>query len=160
MDEQLHKLMLAELKDVRSAESQIIKALPPLIKKVSDPHLRESLTVHLSETEIQVDRLEQIEQEVETSLTRKRCIGMESILQEGKDLLDKEWDTEHTDLVIAVSSKKVETYEIEGYKTILLCAKQMGHESIIKLVRETLDEEEQALAQLNKSINDLFSHID
>ncbi len=90
MDSDLHDLFLDELADMYSAEKQLIKALPKMAKAAESEELREAIEAHLTETENQVNRLEQVFASMDERLKSKKCKGMEGILEEGEDMLEEE----------------------------------------------------------------------
>lgn len=137
----LRELLINELKDIYSAESQIIKALPKMIKRASNETLKEALNDHLEETRQQVERLDQIAQEIGTKLTGKKCKAMEGLIEEGKEVLEAEGDEGVLDCAIIAASQRIEHYEISAYGTARALAEQLGEESIVELLQTTLDEE-------------------
>ncbi len=136
----LEELLEDELKDLYSAENQIIKALPRMIKACESPELKRAFERHLEETRRQVDRLDQIGEELEIRMTGKKCKGMEGLLAEGKEALE-ELDEQNIDAGLIGAAQKVEHYEIAGYGTARTHAELLGLRRVAKLLQQTLDEE-------------------
>jgi ferritin-like metal-binding protein YciE len=136
----LKELLEDELKDLYSAENQIIKALPRMIKACESPELKRAFERHLEETRRQVDRLDQIGEELEIRLTGKKCKGMEGLLTEGKESVE-ELDEQNIDAGLIGAAQKVEHYEIAGYGTARTHAELLGLRRVAKLLQQTLDEE-------------------
>ncbi|HEX6030933.1 MAG TPA: ferritin-like domain-containing protein [Tepidiformaceae bacterium] len=140
----LHDLFLDEIKDLYSAEKQLLKALPKLIKRASSGELSRGLQKHLEQTEEQVTRLEQVFAELSVPARAKKCVGMEGIIEEGDEILEHEGDPDVIDAGIIAAAQKVEHYEIAAYGTAVAHAKAMGHTTVERLLQETLDEEYEA----------------
>ncbi len=140
----LHDLFLDEIKDLSSAEKQLLKALPKLIKRASSGELSRGLQKHLEQTEEQVTRLEQVFAELSVPARAKKCVGMEGIIEEGDEILEHEGDPDVIDAGIIAAAQKVEHYEIAAYGTAVAHAKAMGHTTVERLLQETLDEEYEA----------------
>lgn len=136
----LQELLHDELKDLYSAENQIIKALPKMIKACESTDLKRAFERHLEETRRQVERLDQIGSELEFKLTGKKCKGMEGLLEEGKEVMD-ELDEQTIDAGLIGAAQKVEHYEIAGYGTARTHAEMLGYNRVAKLLQQTLDEE-------------------
>ena len=136
----LEELLHDELKDLYSAENQIIKALPKMIKACESPDLKRAFERHLEETRRQVERLDQIGGELGIKLTGKKCKGMEGLLEEGKEAI-AELDEENMDAGLIGAAQKVEHYEIAGYGTARTHAEMLGFRKVAKLLQQTLDEE-------------------
>lgn len=140
----LHDLFLDEIKDLYSAEKQLVKALPKLIKRASSGELSRGLQKHLDQTEAQVTRLEQVFAELSAPARAKKCVGMEGLIEEGEEILEHEGDPDVIDAGIIAAAQKVEHYEIAAYGTAVAHAKAMGHTTVAQLLQETLDEEYEA----------------
>ena len=136
----LQELLHDELKDLYSAENQIIKALPKMIKASESTDLKRAFERHLEETRRQVERLDQIGEELEFKLTGKKCKGMEGLLEEGKEVM-QELDEQTIDAGLIGAAQKVEHYEIAGYGTARTHAEMLGYNRVAKLLQQTLDEE-------------------
>ena len=137
----LQELLHDELKDLYSAENQIVRALPKMIKAAESPDLKRAFERHLEETRRQVERLEQVGDELGMpKLSGKKCKGMEGLLEEGKELM-AELDPENMDAGLIGAAQKVEHYEIAGYGTARAHAEMLGFRRAAKLLQQTLDEE-------------------
>ena len=136
----LAELLEDELKDLYSAENQIIKALPRMIKACESPELKRAFERHLEETRRQVDRLDQIGEELEIKMTGKKCKGMEGLIAEGKEHME-ELDEENMDAGLIGDAQKIEHYEIAAYGTARTHAELLGLRRVAKMLQQTLDEE-------------------
>jgi ferritin-like metal-binding protein YciE len=151
----LEELLQDELKDLYSAEAQIVKALPRMAKAASSPELRRAFERHLEETRRQVDRLDQIGEELEMKLTGKKCRGMEGLIAEGKELMEEDFDEDALDAGLIGAAQKVEHYEIAAYGTARTHAEMLGYRRVAKLLQQTLNEEgatDKKLTQLAETI--------
>jgi ferritin-like metal-binding protein YciE len=151
----LEELLVDELKDLYSAENQIIKALPRMAKATSAPELKRAFERHLDETRRQVERLNQIGDALEIKLTGKKCKGMEGLLEEGKEIMEEDLDDNALDAGLIGAAQKVEHYEIAAYGTARTHAEMLGYSKIARLLQQTLNEEgatDKKLTQLAESI--------
>jgi ferritin-like metal-binding protein YciE len=137
----LEELLIDELKDLYSAENQLVKALPKMAKAASSPELKRAFERHLEETKRQVERLNQIGENLEIRLTGKKCKGMEGLIEEGKEIMSEDLDENALDAGIIGAAQKVEHYEIAGYGTARTHAQLLGFNKVAKLLQQTLDEE-------------------
>ena len=137
----LSELMEDELKDLFSAENQLLKALPKLAKKAADPQLKDAFTSHLAETEGHVARLQSIGEELGIKLTGKKCKAMEGLVEEGKEVLEEEGQGAIIDAALIGAAQRVEHYEMAAYGTVRAMAKELGHANVVKLLQTTLNEE-------------------
>ena len=137
----LDELLQDELKDLYSAENQIIKALPRMAKGASSPELRRAFERHLEETRRQVDRLNQIGEMLEMKLTGKKCKGMEGLIEEGKEVMQELDDEDAVDAGLIGAAQKVEHYEIAAYGTARTHAEMLGYTRVARLLQQTLNEE-------------------
>ena len=155
MDNPLQELLVEQLKDLYSAENQIIKALPKMAKNASNPELRAAFEAHLEETRMQVERLDQIAEEMGIrTLKGKKCAGMEGLLEEGKEVM-QEFDEDVLDAGMIGAAQKVEHYEIAAYGTARTHANMLGLKKVARLLQQTLDEEgrtDKKLTQLAESV--------
>jgi ferritin-like metal-binding protein YciE len=152
----LRKLYVEELKDLYSAEKQILQALPRMAKKASNPQLKAGFEEHLRQTEEQVKRLDRIFEALGKSGRGKKCKGMEGLLEEGKEVLQEDMDDETRDAALIAAAQRVEHYEIAGYGTVRTYAQLLGEDAAVKLLQQTLDEEgatDKKLTALAESIN-------
>jgi ferritin-like metal-binding protein YciE len=137
----LDELLQDELKDLYSAENQIIKALPKMAKGASSPELKRAFERHLEETRRQVDRLNQIGEILEMKMTGKKCKGMEGLIEEGKEIMQELDDEDAIDAGLIGAAQKVEHYEIAAYGTARTHAELLGYTRVAKLLQQTLNEE-------------------
>jgi ferritin-like metal-binding protein YciE len=137
----LEELLVDELKDIYSAENQIIKALPKMAKAATAPELKRAFERHLEETKRQVERLNQIGESLEIKLTGKKCKGMEGLIEEGKEIMSEDLEEPALDAGLIGAAQKVEHYEIAAYGTARTHAQLLGYNKVAKLLQQTLDEE-------------------
>jgi len=137
----LTDLLQDELKDLYSAENQLIKALPRMAKKAGSEKLKAALTDHLEVTKTHVERLQQIGEELDLKLTGKKCAAMEGLVEEGKEIIDEDGDDAVIDAALIGAAQRVEHYEIAAYGTVRAIAEQLGHRGAVELLQKTLDEE-------------------
>ena len=139
----LTELYVEELKDLWSAENQITKALPKMVKAATNPKLKKAFNAHLKQTERHIKRLERIFKELDESPRGKKCVGMEGLLKEGAELIREKPEPEVLDAGLIAAAQHVEHYEIAGYGCVRTWARQLGEDRQAELLQETLDEEEQ-----------------
>ena len=152
----LEDLFIDELKDLYSAENQLTKALPKMAKAASSKELKAGFEKHLKQTEGHVERLEQICEELEVSPKGKKCKAMEGLIEEGSEVIDEDAEPEVKDAALIAAAQRVEHYEIAGYGCVRTYAKLLGHNSAMKLLQQTLDEEgdtDKTLTKLAEAIN-------
>ena len=141
MDNDLHELFVDELSDLYSAEKQLTKALPKMLKAAQSEELKSAIESHLTETEGHVERLEQVFQALGEKIKRKTCAAMEGLVEEASELLQEQKGKSSLDAAIIAAAQKVEHYEIASYGTVRAWAEQMGHNDAAELLKATLDEE-------------------
>lgn len=152
----LQDLFLDELKDLYSAEKQIIRALPKLVKAAKSPELKDAFQSHLKETEGQVKRLEKAFEILGKKGTGKTCQGMKGVLSEGSEVVEDTDKGDVRDAGLITAAQRVEHYEMAGYGGVREFAKLLGHRDIVALLEATLQEEEAAdkkLTMLSKKVN-------
>jgi ferritin-like metal-binding protein YciE len=137
----MQDLLVHELRDLMSAERQLVRALPRMVRAASDPALGEALEAHLAETEEQVERLEQCFELLDSSSRGKKCKGMEGLITEAKDVLEETDDDGVRDAAIIGGAQRIEHYEIAAYGTARAFAEQLGHEEVVQLLTQSLEEE-------------------
>jgi ferritin-like metal-binding protein YciE len=142
--ESMQDLLVDELKDIYSAEKQLVEALPKMAKGATSPALERALNEHLAETEGQVTRLERIFEAMGKRAAGKRCKGMEGLIEEGAEILEHEGDGSVLDAGIIGAAQKVEHYEISAYGTAITHAELLGQNDIVSLLKESLEEEKAA----------------
>jgi ferritin-like metal-binding protein YciE len=137
----LKDVLLDELRDMYSAENQLIKALPKLAKGAIDPRLKQLFAAHLEETKGQVERLKKVFQELDEKPTGQHCNGMEGVIEEGKDALEKDEEGASFDSGLIGAALRTEHYEIAGYEACISMATTLGMPKIVKLLTANLKEE-------------------
>jgi ferritin-like metal-binding protein YciE len=151
----LEELLVDELKDLYSAENQIIKALPKMAKTATSPELKRAFERHLEETRNHVERLDQIGEQLGSRLTGKKCHGMEGLIEEGKEIMAEDLDENAIDAGMIGAAQKVEHYEIAAYGTARTHATMLGFTKVARLLQQTLNEEgatDKKLTQLAENI--------
>ena len=138
----LQDLLIDNLKDLYSAEKQLLKALPRVAKAAENEELKSALNLHIRQTEQQVQRLDQIFERLGTSGRGKKCKGMEGLIEENKELLGEDAEPEVLDAGLIVGCQKIEHYEIAAYGSAVVFAKLLGDQESARLLAQTLDEEE------------------
>jgi ferritin-like metal-binding protein YciE len=152
--EDLQDLFVEELRDLYSAENQLIKALPRMAKAASHDELKEAFQTHLEQTRTHAQRLEQICQRLGAKAKGKKCKAMEGLIEEGKEMIDEDAEPDVKDAGLISAAQRVEHYEIAGYGTVRAYAKLLGDEESARILQQTLDEEGQTdklLTQLAES---------
>jgi ferritin-like metal-binding protein YciE len=144
----LHDLMVHQIKDLYSAERQLVQALPRMAKHANSDELQGAIRSHLKQTEMHVSRLEQCLELLDESLRGPKCKGMAGLIEEGEELVDAEVDPEVLDAGIIAAAQRVEHYEIAGYGTVCEYARIMGHDDVLELLHATLEEEKETDALL------------
>lgn len=144
----LEDLYVDELTDLYSAERQVVKALPKLIKAATHPELKQMFEHHLQQTEAHVERIERIFSALDGTPKHKKCRGMEGVIEEGNELIAKGERSAVVDAGLIAKAQHVEHYEIAGYGSVYEWAMRLGHTGHATLLRQTLDEERQTDALL------------
>ena len=152
---QLADLFHDTLKDIYFAEKKILASLPKMAKAAQNEQLSAAFEKHHSETEAQIERLEQVFEEIGEKPQGKTCAAIMGILDEGKEIMDEYKGSPALDAGLLAAAQAVEHYEISRYGTLCTWAEQLGHEKASKLLGENLDEEEttdEALSELAESV--------
>jgi len=137
----LAKLFIHELKDLYSAETQLIEALPKMEKAATDAELKTAFKEHLVETKKQADRLEKILKSLDAKPGGQKCAGMEGLIEEGEHMIDSNADPRVRDAGLIAAAQRVEHYEMAGYGTARAYAEKLGEYDAVKLLTQTLEEE-------------------
>lgn len=145
-----NQLYIQQLKDLYSAERQMIEALPKTIKKAQNAKLRSALKAHLEETKKQRDRIEKIFKKLDRKPGGHLCKAMKGLIDEAAEALDTDIDETLRDAAIIASAQRIEHYEISAYGTACEFAKELGRDDDAKLLQKSLDEESMANHNLNK----------
>lgn len=146
----LEDLYMDLLKDLYSAEKQLVKALPKLAKNAQSPDLQRAFQEHLRQTEHQVERIERIFTEMDGSPRGKKCVGMEGLIEEGNELLKEDAEPDVLDAGLIAAAQKVEHYEIASYGTARAWAQRLGYDKAARILQETLEEESMANEKLTR----------
>ena len=139
-----------QLKDLYSAESQLVKALPMMAEKAKDGRLRAGFERHLRETEQHVERLEQIGETLDLDLDGHTCKAMSGLIAESQETMSERATDEVMDAALIAAAQRVEHYEISGYGTAAHFAERLGHTQAASLLRQTLEEEQLTDTKLNE----------
>ena len=140
--ESLKDLYVEQLRDLYSAETQIVDALPKMVEAANSPELKRGFEEHLAQTRQQVQRLEQIFQGLSLRPGGETCEGMEGLLKEGKEMMKMKGNPEVIDAGLIAAAQRVEHYEIAGYGTVRTFARMLGFDEAVRLLERTLQEEE------------------
>jgi len=146
----LHNLLVDCLKDLYSTENQLIKALPRMAKAANSPELAAAFTEHLEVTRGQVERLEKIFESLEASPKGKKCVAMEGLIEEGKEIMAEDGEPSVIDAALIGAAQKVEHYEMAGYGCARTFAELLGYGDAAALLQATLDEEGEADERLTE----------
>jgi len=155
-NEGLKELYIDELRDLYSAENQLVKALPKMAKAASSDELRQGFEEHLEQTKEHVARLEQIFEALDESPKGKKCMGMEGLVKEGAEAMEEDFEDAVMDSALIGAAQRVEHYEIAAYGTTREFANLLGETEAASLLEETLNEEKETdekLTELAKEIN-------
>jgi ferritin-like metal-binding protein YciE len=151
----LKQLYISELRDLYSAENQLLKALPNMAKGASSPELKDAFENHLEQTKGHVERLEEVFEQLDESPKGKTCHPMKRLIKEGSEILKEEGEDSVLDAGIIVAAQKVEHYEIVSYGSVRAFAGLLGKDEEAKLLQATLDEE----SETNEILNGLAESI-
>ena len=146
----LEDLFHHQLKDLYSAEKQLLAALPKMAKKARDPKLKQAFELHLQETEEQKARLEQVCEMIGISPGRMKCKAMEGLIEEGEDMIHEDADSDVKDAGLIAEAQRMEHYEISGYGTAAHYAERLGLKDVARILNATLEEEQATDTKLNK----------
>jgi len=152
----LHDLYLEQLKDLHSAETQLITALPKMAKAATTPKLKSAFTSHLRETKEQLVRLNKISKKLGKPFTGHTCAAMKGLIEEGSEWMEEDAAPQVMDAGLIAAAQRVEHYEMAGYGSVYNFSELLGEEEAAELLAETLQEEEAAdkqLTALAKSID-------
>ena len=145
----LHDAFIDELRDTYDAEKQLTKALAKLAKASSNAKLRQAFESHLEETQGQIGRLEQVFESLDEKVRGKHCDGIAGIIEEGKSIMEEDFDETTMDACLIAAGQRAEHYEMAAYGTLVAWAHAMGHKEAAKLLQQTLDEEKAADKKLS-----------
>jgi ferritin-like metal-binding protein YciE len=160
----LENVFIDELRDLYSAENQLVKALPKMAKAAVSPDLKNLFTTHLEETKGHVERLKQVFEQLGKKATGEHCNGMEGLIEEGKDAIEKDEEGATKDVCLLGAALRVEHYEIAGYTSAIAIAKTLGEAEATGLLTQNLNEEQAAsqkvLAQSKPTLKESASQGD
>jgi ferritin-like metal-binding protein YciE len=145
----LHDAFIDELRDTYDAERQLTKALPKMARAASSDDLRSALEMHLEETQEHAARLERVFESIGEKVRGKHCEGIAGIIEEGKAVMQEDFDATTMDACIIAAGQRAEHYEIAAYGTLVAWARAMGHDEAADILQETLDEEKAADEKLS-----------
>ena len=140
----LHDAFVDELRDTYDAEKQLTKALPKMAKAASAPTLRSAFETHLKETQGHVTRLEEVFTALDEKVRGKHCDGIAGIIEEGKSIMEEDFDETTMDACLIAAGQRAEHYEMAAYGTLVAWARVMGHSEAADLLEQTLNEEKAA----------------
>lgn len=146
----LKDLYIEQLRDLYSAETQLVEALPKMVEKATHSELKQALRDHLEETRGQVQRLEQIFRSLDEKPGGETCQAMKGLIKEGEEMIKKRGDDDVRDAGIIAAAQRVEHYEISGYGTVATYAEMLNRREDHQLLKQTLDEEQSADGLLNR----------
>jgi ferritin-like metal-binding protein YciE len=158
--ENLKELLVEELKDIYSAEKQIVKALPKIIRGAASAELKAAITEHLEVTKGQVTRLEEVFEHLGEKPKAKHCKGMEGLLKEGAECLEEEDKGALRDLQLIGAAQRVEHYEVSAYGTAKAMAEKLGLSDAVALLQETEEEEAEADKKLTEVAEELYGEVE
>ncbi|HEX5436505.1 MAG TPA: ferritin-like domain-containing protein [Gemmatimonadaceae bacterium] len=151
----LNELYLDQLRDLYSAEKQLLSALPTMAKRSSHPGLKSGFQQHEAQTKTHVQRLDQIFQQLGQNPSGQTCVGMQGLIKEGEELLKKQSEPDVLDAALIAAAQRVEHYEIAGYGCVRTFANLLGHPEQADLLQRTLNEEggmDHKLTQLAEAV--------
>lgn len=148
--ETLSEVLEEQVKDVYNAENQLTKALPKMAKKASTPELKDAFTLHLEETKVHVERMARVAQLLGFKPTGKVCAAMKGLVEEGSEVLEEDGKNAAIDAALIAAAQRVEHYEMAAYGVMKTLAGVLGHDDVVALLGETLEEEKAADAKLTK----------
>jgi len=146
----LEDAFVHELSDIYSAEKQLTKALPKMAKAATHAQLADAFTVHLEETQGQIERIDQIVDVLGIKLKRIKCLAMEGLVAEGQETIDDIAMGPVRDAMLIVGAQKVEHYEIAAYGSLVTLASSLGYTDAATLLKDTLAEEKATDEKLSK----------
>ena len=142
-------LLEYELRDLYSAETQLLSALPEMSDAATNTQLKQAFDNHLKETQEQQRRLDQIGQQLGIDLKGETCKAMKGLVQEGKEVIEMQGDNDVKDAALVAAAQRVEHYEIAGYGAAYHFAQQLGRTEVQELLEQTLVEEKEANSKLS-----------
>jgi ferritin-like metal-binding protein YciE len=146
----LQSAFVDELRDMYDAERQLTKALPKLAKHASAPDLKSAFEAHLEETQVQIQRIESVFEQIDEKARGKRCEGIAGIIEEGSNIMAEDFDDATMDAAIIAAGQRAEHYEIAAYGALVAWARALGHDRAAGLLEASLQEEKAADQKLSE----------
>jgi len=146
----LQDLFVYELRDLHSAEQQLVQALPKMAQAASSTDLRDAFNMHLEQTRNHVQRLDQIFSKLGANPGSEECEAMKGLIKEGEGVIKSQGDSAVKDAALISAAQRVEHYEIAGYGTVRTFAKELGYDDAVDLLDKTLEEEGNTNKKLTK----------
>ncbi len=150
MESDVRELLTEELKDTYSAEKQALRCMQKALKKATSPALKDGIQLHIGQTEVQIERLEQAMEKMDMRPGRKVCEAMRGLVEEAQSSIEEHDKGPIMDLVIIAGMQRIEHYEISAYGTNIALADALGEKEVSALLKETLEEEKQTDLSLTK----------
>jgi ferritin-like metal-binding protein YciE len=150
MEQEVRELMVEQLKDTFSAEKQALRCMHKAVRKASAPALRDGIQMHIEQTQVQIERVEQIMESLKIRPGRKVCEAMRGLVEEAQSEIDEHEKGPVLDLVIVAGMQRIEHYEIAAYGTNIAIARALGEKEAVSLLSETLEEEKQTDLKLTE----------
>jgi ferritin-like metal-binding protein YciE len=150
MKDEVRELFTEELKDTYSAEKQALRCMQKALRKASEPALREGIQLHIDQTQVQIERVEQAMDQLEVRPGRKVCEAMRGLVEEAQHSIEEHEKGPIMDLVIVAGMQRIEHYEISAYGTNIALATALGEQEVVKLLEATLEEEKQTDIKLTE----------
>jgi ferritin-like metal-binding protein YciE len=150
MQEEVRELLIEEIKDAYSAEKQALRCMQKTLRKATAPALREGIQMHIEQTEVQIERVQQIMETLDVRPGRKVCEAMRGLVEEAQHEIEAHEKGPILDLVIVAGMQRIEHYEIAAYGTDIALARALGEREVVKLLSETLEEEKQTDLKLTE----------
>jgi ferritin-like metal-binding protein YciE len=155
----LNDLFVKELRDIYDAEKQLTKALPKLAKAATAGELSTAFEDHLEQTRGHINRLEQVFEQLDLKARGQHCPGIAGIIEEGAELIGEDGEDAVKDAALIGAAQRAEHYEITAYGTLMAYARQLGHEDIVNLLEETLNEEKETDRKLTELAESHFNAL-
>ncbi len=153
----LRDLFLHELRDIYSAEKQLLKALPKMAKTATHEELQEAFEEHVGQTEEHVQRLEQVFESLGEKAKAEKCLAMEGLIAEGQNIMKEEMPPHVMDAALIASAQRIEHYEIAGYGTLRTFAELLDEDEAADLLEQTLEEEKETDLKLTEIAESLVN---
>jgi ferritin-like metal-binding protein YciE len=150
MKEEVQELLAEQLKDAYSAEKQALRCMQKTVRKASAPALRDGIQMHIEQTQVQIERIEQIMENLKLRPGRKVCEAMRGLVEEAQHEIEEHERGPILDLVIVAGMQRIEHYEIAAYGTDIALARALGEQEAVGLLSETLEEEKQTDLKLTE----------